>query len=1087
MSFCIINQLREATPNNRPAILNDIYQRNINYFNNKHPSLLKFLENTRSPFHIDITETFLNIIDERSGQLAHPEAGLDLFAEMLGDWTHEAWIDLFNFQIPIMKRYPKHCKIVEDFSNNLQEAFPQLSERLSGGRINLKHIDIDKRFSPPVVFLGIFHGLHIASYLERTDLTTALFIEPEPIRFEVSCYFLDYSEIEKKFGTLYLAIGEDTTASSIESFFSLLRVTPLMWTRILCGYPFEKAHFFIESIKSLQATNTNLLYPLDNEIDSLIHGAINLHQNLPILTTRPRVSKQCKIAVVATGPSLENDLDWLKENQQNLIIFAVHSSVKILRKHGIKPDFQLNLDAIIKYNFKQSLELFSDVPFVTDYKAPPHIIAEFDTPLLCADTHKNSSVHFHTSLTETHPSTTNLAFSFACFLKPATIYLIGCDCGYRTLKQDHARGSFYEEILTEGKPHNYAANALQSLIAPNFSDTEPIQTISQHLRTKIVIERCIATNATGISVFNLSDGAFIVGATPHRSQDIILKKYQKKQNDIRKIVGSFEQSKKNRNWKPYTKSGNEKLQKLKIDIIEIITTDTFSWYNFSKSIDTALIKIITNDYKDSNDTRMNCYYRVIGDLLCLWYRNIIILDDIKEAENMYMIGLNLLKKSLEQLDWPFYLDELQYKTLYMQLPPAWKIYLAHLYGTQNNFINAMELVTSAYDENPVLKNAFAQLGWMLTKTRQWEKALEIAIEDERRNRLSPIWQVHVAQLYGRINKFDHAAELIETAYANDTNLKDGFTRLGWILTEKRNWPKAFEFAVQDENRKRLSPKWKVNVAQLHGRMRRFEHATELIATAYAADANLKDAFARLGWIKMETKEWNSAYELMAQDYAQGRISPAWMVFLAIVAGCLQRWPEAMALVAESYTQDATLCDGYSRLGWWGYLLGKGEDFFLEQLNTDRILGQHRVKNLLFEALHLTVAKQHNNALMLVQQAYRNDKQLENWQTIIGWLHIRLGNVEFGLKMMTNDYSQGRMSCVWLASYAVALGICGQKIQAMNILHEISTLNTDILFSIGFYGVAEAWMTKSELQTFIASSLAYDDLNTFSDPNRYPSA
>ena len=657
MAFNIIEKLRMANYADRPVILEEMYHKNLEFFGKKYPPLLQFVEQTNCPFQLDITDTFLNIVHTPSGIVAHPEAGLDYFAEMMGDWVHEAWTDLLNFNVAISDLYPLHFKSVNDFETTLSEDFPEYRERFAGGRINLEEIDNNKRFSPPVVFLGIFHGLHIAHYLEHTELATALFIEPEPERFEVSCYFLDYTEIEKRFGTLHLSIGSETTSATIESFFSLIRITPQVWVRILTGYQCAQTPYFIESIKSLQATSANLMYPLDYEMKGLMHGKKNLNRGLPLLTKQARVSKQCKIVIVATGPSLDNDLEWLKENRERIIIFAVHSSVRVLRKHGIVPDFQFNLDAIITSKGMQLLQLFYDVPFITDYKVPPEIASDFETPLLCADTYKQSVVRFFTSLTETHPSTTNLALSFACFCRPARIYLLGCDFGFRTISQSHAKESMYEDKQIKKNIKSSAKDCLQVLVEPNFTGTDPIQTIPVHLRTKIVAERCIKTNGKGIPVINLSDGALISGAKPQHSSDVQLPKYAKKQGDVREIIDGFASAENGKNWAPYAESGAVRLELLKKDFIKAVTLQSFSWKGFSRAIDASLTTVLGEKEKGDNDLRMDTYYRVLADLLTVWYRCLIFFDDTAEAEAVYRTGLEELKAILDKLEWPKELDE----------------------------------------------------------------------------------------------------------------------------------------------------------------------------------------------------------------------------------------------------------------------------------------------------------------------------------------------------------------------------------------------------------------------------------------------
>ncbi|MGI6657725.1 MAG: 6-hydroxymethylpterin diphosphokinase MptE-like protein [Desulfobulbus sp.] len=646
----IIERLRASAPEQRPDILNDVYRKNIAFFKKQHPELLRVINNEQCPYRIDITETFLNIIDERTGELAHTEAGLDTFSTVLGDWTHDAWVELFNVHVPILQDYPMHAGIVQNFLQQMYGSFPEILAHMGSGRINLKELDEQRRFSPPVVFLGIFHGLHIAQYMARTEMATALFIEPEPDRFEVSCYFLDYEEIEQTLGQTYYSISPETTTGAIESFFSLLRTTSLVWSRVLCGYPFEKAHIFIESLKGLQTTGTNLLYPLDNDILGLRHGALSIQRNQPLLTTRPQLSRKSRIAVVATGPSLNNDIAWLQEHQHRLIIFAVHSAVKVLRNHGIKPDFQFNLDTVITYDFVNVLELFPDVPFVADYRTPPHILDQFTTLLLCGDTHKQSVVRLKTSLTNTHPSTTNLAFSLACFLKPGAVYLLGCDCGYRDLQHDHAVGSMYND--GESDPSGYADKALQNLIEPNFPETEPLQTIAQHLHTKLVFEKCIASSGGQTAIYNLSDGAAIRGAAPRRSHTVRLSSYPKKHQDVRKILGAFSPARKGKNWTPYAKGGKEKLRELQQSLIDSVQVDPFDWKSFSLALDKELVTAYSTNWNQENDHRMDAYVRVIGDLLHIWYASVLFLDKKEDAEQVYMKGLQFFREAIESLTWP---------------------------------------------------------------------------------------------------------------------------------------------------------------------------------------------------------------------------------------------------------------------------------------------------------------------------------------------------------------------------------------------------------------------------------------------------
>lgn len=1069
MGFDIIQQLRSALPSARPALLESMYRKNISFFSSRYPEIICFLEHEKCPYRIDITDTFVAVIDERTDLPAHPEVGLDHFAELLGSQNHETWIDLFNFEMPMLKSYPKHHAIVQDFRDELHRAFPALTDRLAGGRINLKQIDTERVFSPPVVFLGIFHGLHIAHYLQNTCLTTALFIEPQPERFEVSCYFLDYTELDRQFGTLYLAIGEKTTSPAIESFFSLLRITPLLWSRVLCGYAFENAHFFIEAIKSLQVTNTNMLFPLDNEYTSFMHGAINLSSEIPLLTKKANVSRQCKIAIVATGPSLDNDLQWLKNNHDKIIVFSVHSAVKVLRDNGIIPDFQFNLDAVINYDFKKTHHLFPEIPLITDYKAPPHILNDFAQPLLCADTHKNSLVHFLTSLAYTHPSTTNLAFAFACFLQPQVIYLLGCDFGYRSLSRDHATGSFYEECRRYGQSVSYAEEALQSLVEPNFAGTDPVQTISQHLRTRIVMEKCIAAHAPLLKIYNFSDGAKISGAIPQKSSEIFLTKYTNKKKDIKKVLGAFSPAREHINWCTYAETGVARLQRLKTKLLAVLTIENFCWQDFSKAIDSALYVALYSNREDENDQRMDIYYRVLNDVLCQWYRCLILFDDLDQAEKIFRSGLYLLQQALEKLEWPDIFDQIQHEEIEHIYPPDWKIYRAQVYAQNNKLTHAKSLITAAYRDDPAIQDGFAKLAAIEIAKGNSKEGFALMAQDECFERLSPTGKLHLAQLYGRDNKIEHAKQLIKSAYAEDAMLKDGFAHLATLKKANKDWDAALDLAMSDLRLARLSPDEKINIAELLGRTGNFILARQIILEAYQESTIVKDGFARLGWIKMEHREWQDAYDLYFEDHIKNRLTPLWKSNSSLIMACLHRWQDAIDLVTEAYAEDTTLCDGYSRIGLVGYLAGLGIDFYSNQILKDKNRKNFYISNLLHQAICLAIQEKHSDSFHLVTQAYRKNAALLSWRSSVGWIYIKLGQFERALNMMECDLKKNRMSPFWLPSYAVTLGVCNKQEKALLTLDTaLFDRDESYKYIIGYSYYPESMLTKAELRDFIAS-------------------
>lgn len=656
----LLTQLRQATPEARLNILQKRYEKNRRFFRRNFKSIDSFLQKTHCPYRIDVTSEFIEIIHEEIGVVSYEGISIDQLAEAMGEWHHEGWIDLVDFEIGMseMSPYPLHNKVVRSFLEGMTEVCPKAMENLRQGRLSLKVLEDGIRFSPPVVFLGIFHGLHIARYLERTDLSTALFIEPDPEKFEVSCYFLDYETIEQRFGELNIYCGNEPRSFLIKTFFLDYYVSRHIWLRILPGYESTAFSAFVHNMKALfQESSSKVM--IDREMKGLGSGLENIREGHKILSDRARpLSRNARIAVIASGPSLDNDIQWLKTNRRHLIVFAVHSVVRALRSHGIKPDFQFSLEMDKGREVAEMLELYKDVPLISYYKSGKAFFSTVDQVLLCSDRYKSNPIRFTTMLEDTQPSTTNLAFSFACFLRPAEIYLLGCDFGSVAGAESHARGTYHnagDETGNEIVANDYGKH----LVPANFVTTGTIVTEPFLNSARISVERAIQKIKGGIGVNNLSDGARIEGAVSVRSSDIqSFESHNPKESDIQKISSIFRKASQNDNWKNFPESGDQALSFFKKQMMKNLDLKEFSWRNSSECMDKAVRKSLhACNSRSPDDFRMEVFSQVLIDVFAVWYSFFILLEDSTDAEDVFSKGRLILEQVFEEIHWPSEFDK----------------------------------------------------------------------------------------------------------------------------------------------------------------------------------------------------------------------------------------------------------------------------------------------------------------------------------------------------------------------------------------------------------------------------------------------
>ena len=651
MPESMIDRLRSVSPKDRASVIQRQYDHNYTFFSKHVPHLAKVLDEKPNPYDITVTDNFLEIVHTPSQTLCHPEAGLDKFSEALGDWTHQSWIDFVDPRKRTPRKPGKDKQAVETIHSGLLAQFPVLEQRLREQQLELPRTADSLRFSPPVVFVGLFHGLHIAHYLSRTHVHHAAFIEPEPERFALTCAFLDFKALTKRFNGLNLAVGQEYPINEVLGFFHRSKVLSWLWTRVLPGYASEKIQPIVQQLRLQWLSQFESFVPLETEIQGMVNGLNNVKRERPILAQKPHLSKESKIAVVGSGPSLQNDLEWLKANQERLIIFSVHSAVRHLQANDIRPDFQFSLDIQWDAGRRKNLQLDPDVPLVLSYKADEAFFHDFICPLLIVDS--SQRVPFRTKLEHPnmYPTTGNLALAFACWCSPQTIYLLGLDFGFRSKQATHVQGGQFENNAKLQEAH---AGEEQIQVQANFPKSSVVYSRPYFNEARMRAEQAIAQLEGNIAIYNLSDGARIAGAEPAHSPDIQLKENPQKHEDISLIRKSFQPAEEGKHWNPEPSSGEKLLSSLQQQCTDSLHMERFSWPELARRCDELVnsLAVMVTGTQHGPNRRLEPFLYFVHRALAAWLKPMLLASSPTEAESVYSAGYGLFTSTINQLTWP---------------------------------------------------------------------------------------------------------------------------------------------------------------------------------------------------------------------------------------------------------------------------------------------------------------------------------------------------------------------------------------------------------------------------------------------------
>lgn len=125
---------------------------------------------------------------------------------------------------------------------------------------------------------------------------------------------------------------------------------------------------------------------LGNSDDSLL-GVKNWAENIPVVLEKPdigdiRVKKPFHAVVVAAGPSLEREYEWLRKNQSKVLLVCVDASLHALLKNGIQPHA-----VVATERDEHSIPFFENLPatpkalLVGQPTVPKHIFDVYPAPI----------------------------------------------------------------------------------------------------------------------------------------------------------------------------------------------------------------------------------------------------------------------------------------------------------------------------------------------------------------------------------------------------------------------------------------------------------------------------------------------------------------------------------------------------------------------------------------------------------------------------------------------------------------------------------------------------------------------------------
>ena len=304
---------------------------------------------------------------------------------------------------------------------------------------------------------GLGNGVLLKGILQNQTHKTIVVFEPEIEIIYIVFHLFDFSK-ELLSSRLIIASSELFTPthycviSQMEDVLNHARVYNLY---INCSF-YDAYHADMSKInENITSVFTHRLKVIGNDsTDALIginHTTAHIPDMLESISLKNIINQRTKktktAIIVSTGPSLNKQLELLKQVQNHATIISVDASYPILKAHGIKPDYVTSIERVeltSEFFNSEPSEFDKDIIFLTATLTHPTTlnylkgrnVAYILRPLSYELGFEDGDFGYLAS----GQSAAHLSFEMAVALEHERIIFIGQDLAYGEGRSSHAKG-----------------------------------------------------------------------------------------------------------------------------------------------------------------------------------------------------------------------------------------------------------------------------------------------------------------------------------------------------------------------------------------------------------------------------------------------------------------------------------------------------------------------------------------------------------------------------------------------------------------------------------------------------------------------
>lgn len=390
------------------------------------------------------------------------------------------------------------------------------------------HADDSMLHLDKLILIGTGLGMHIPMIADDFSVKEYFIIEDNLELFKLSLFTTEYYALAKN-AKLYFSIADEEN-TFIQLFNSFLD-NNFFYNRYLKYVKFPT--HTNDKIKQLQnglITQSFIFFPYKASLFKYLKPLEYINDGYNLINIggdfSDTVFTQKPLLVLAAGPSLLENIEWLKANHQKFIVVAISTILNTLHKHDIKPDIVTQLDggdtSLKFYEDALKDDFLDNVPMLFGPNIPVKVRKLFKKEQIYYYDEGDNFIHNFTSINS--PCIGSLTTLISLYLGAKELFLLGINLAVdQETGQSHSADYMYGyQSDTENK--DKLSNVMESQrnlfqVKGNFREIVYTNAI-MHASVQSLYRTIPVLKKADQNIYNLNDGSYITKTIPAHANEI---------------------------------------------------------------------------------------------------------------------------------------------------------------------------------------------------------------------------------------------------------------------------------------------------------------------------------------------------------------------------------------------------------------------------------------------------------------------------------------------------------------------------------------------------------------------------------------